>query len=463
MKKVILVVEDDEIFRETVLAVLEDLDVTLLSAGNGEEAKEILKSEETVDLVITDVQMPKMSGVELIEWSRTVYDTSYRQNQELPFILMTGFAHIIETQKAHNLGIKKFLAKPFEEDELIRAVGNELGIKTGLKEEENKTEKTYCKVSLEDFVTEKNMEMDVYIKLSEEKYVKIAHKGGKIPKVQLDNYLKKGITFLYILKSEFSKVLNFNVKLGNAVAKSEKVPIEKKRRFISNTADVLLENVFVNGLDESSFRESKEFITNTLDVVLEDKEIFSMIEILNGHTDYLYSHSLGVSIYSVMIAKALGYRRASTHFHLSLGGLLHDIGKKELDPTLLKKSRVELSYAERSLLETHAARGKEILEGIKSIPSDVVAIAYEHHEDCLGQGYPRQLPKERIHPLARITSIADAFCNYALKSYHNEGMSAKNAVKLIEQHKLDMLDPVLFKGLKSIIVDEENSAEQMVA
>ena len=137
---------------------------------------------------------------------------------------------------------------------------------------------------------------------------------------------------------------------------------------------------------------------------------------------------------------------------------MHDIGKKEIDPVILEKSRAELTFQERQILETHPLRGKEILESLKSASSEVVAIAYEHHENILGQGFPRQLSGKRINPLAKVVSTADDFCLYALQNKNNPGQTARKAVLLMEQYKADKLDPECFMALKRLVKEDSQEA-----
>ena len=450
--KRVLVVEDDEFFRQALINTLNDNNIETLEASNGKEARDVI-TENSCDLVLSDVQMPHCSGTELLEWVRRVYDRSFKVKREMPFVLMTGFAHILETQKAHDLGIKNFLTKPFSDDELIDVLKPILGLseaKEMAESSESTHIKEYCKVSLEDFVSDRDIDMDVYIKLSDKKYVKVAHKGGKLPLEQVERYKEKGVTQLYIRREDFRKVIDFNIKLSKLVAGSQ-LNEEKKHRFMIYTGDIILENTFVNGVDDRVFSDSKDFLMTCMDVLTGDEETFNLLESLNSHSDSLYSHSLGVSMYSVMIAKALGWTSTSNLFKLAFGGLMHDVGKKEIDPEILDKSRAALSFTERKTLETHPLRGKEILTSLKSAPSEVVSIAYEHHETCLGHGFPRKITKNQIHPMARIVSIANEFCGYALRNKNHPGVEAKKAFYLVEQYKKDDLDQEFYKGLKAII------------
>lgn len=445
-KRTVLIAEDDEFFRTALKSILEGEGYSVLEAPNGKSAREILMASQC-DLIISDMQMPHGTGIELLQWCKG--------NRPIPFILITGFSHIKETQLAHELGVEGFLTKPFDESELLENVNRYLKPKNHESEDKKVSQDSlYCKVSLEDFISEKDIEMDVFIRLTESKYVKVAHRGGKLPADRIQHYKEKGITQLYIRKEDFNRVIAFNIKLSKLVAGSSTIDKEKKQRFMTHTAEVILENTFVNGVDEKSFGEAKDFLITGMGLLTEDEQTFDLISILNSHSDHLYAHSLGVSIYSVMIAKSMGWNSSAALFKLSFGGLMHDIGKKEIDPAILEKSRATLSYKERQILEAHAVRGKEILESLKSAPSEVVAIAFEHHENYLGQGYPRQISKNNIHPMARIVAVTNEFCNYALKGPNNPGVSAEKALSLMDSFKKDVLDPQPYKALQSLILNK---------
>lgn len=144
-----------------------------------------------------------------------------------------------------------------------------------------------------------------------------------------------------------------------------------------------------------------------------------------------------MSLYSTMIARKMGWTSRPLTFKVMLSGLFHDVGKKEIDPEILKKRRYELTREERSLYESHTVRGKGILSSLKEVPGDVIHVAHEHHEDCTGKGFPQGLGKHRIHPMARVVSVANEFCQHSLRSPHSAGCSAAEAVarlKDMEKH-----------------------------
>lgn len=111
-----------------------------------------------------------------------------------------------------------------------------------------------------------------------------------------------------------------------------------------------------------------------------------------------------------------------------------------------------LTQEERALIETHPTRGKEILECMRSVPSEVIQVAYEHHEDVLGQGYPRRLDRNRIHPMTLIVAVADAFCNYTIRNPQMlHPVDALEALRMIRTHKAASLDAQALEALAKVV------------
>src|ERR1041385_4626818 len=112
MKKRILVVEDEEKLRRVLELQLTSAGFDVDKAGSAEDG---LKVVDRADLVLTDLKLPNMSGLEMLAAIR-------RQNAQVPVVVMTAFGSIesaVETMKA---GANDFLLKPFSLDHLMQVI-----------------------------------------------------------------------------------------------------------------------------------------------------------------------------------------------------------------------------------------------------------------------------------------------------------------------------------------------------
>lgn len=436
LSKRILLVEDDDFVRESLKVNLTDYGYTVIEAPNGQVARDIFPTLKC-DGVISDVNMPFLGGIEFLAWLRA-------KNHTVPFILITGFSHLLESKTALEYGANDFLPKPFSRQDL-KASLDRLFLPPPSEKPASVDEK-YCKLSIDDFIAAKSIDYPIFIRVSSTKYLKIAHQGGKIDSLQASRYKAKNINHLWVLKEDIKKVLQFNIVVSKALSKAEGVGADKKANFLKFTTEVLMTQVHVDGTNQADFHYAKDFVQMNLEMISEDDEIFSMLESLQQHGDALYAHSLGVSLYSVMLAKVAGWSSPQNLVKVGMAGLFHDIGKKEIDREILEKPRIKLNASEIKLLESHVVRGREILMQNRNIPSEVVEVAYQHHEVMLGCGYPQRIGAHHIHPLAKIVAIADQFCKLTIKSYPSHvPMSAKEAIEVMRGKESDFQTDYLNK------------------
>lgn len=113
-KNVILVIEDDSDLRKALCDTLELSGYAALEADSAEPALRLLATE-SVDLIISDVQMPGMNGDELLK-------TVKRQYPEIPFVLVTAYGTVNKAVEAIHAGAADYVIKPFEAEVLIEMV-----------------------------------------------------------------------------------------------------------------------------------------------------------------------------------------------------------------------------------------------------------------------------------------------------------------------------------------------------
>ena len=116
--KTILYVEDNEANRKIVRQLLKQTSYTLIEAYDGEEG--VAKAlEARPDLILMDVQLPKISGLEATRRLRAETATA-----DTPIIAITSFALSCDDHKAKEAGATAYLAKPFSPRELLALIRN---------------------------------------------------------------------------------------------------------------------------------------------------------------------------------------------------------------------------------------------------------------------------------------------------------------------------------------------------
>jgi len=110
----LLFVEDEDDLLEIISDTLTKLDANFLTAKNGKLALDILEKEK-IDIVVTDINMPVMNGLELIRNINEKYS-------DLPVIIMSAHTENEYIKEAQKLGVKDYLIKPFDFIKFIELV-----------------------------------------------------------------------------------------------------------------------------------------------------------------------------------------------------------------------------------------------------------------------------------------------------------------------------------------------------
>lgn len=439
----ILLVDDDDDLRMALSMLLKKQGFTVTEALNGKEAQTLITSSD-YDLVLTDIRMPVMNGIELLNF--------VKNSKPMPVVLMTGFSEIMEAQDAFEIGADDFLAKPFSKEDLMATLRTVLKLPPeGLLQQVANVDLNYCRVLIEEFTSGSKLKVDLFLRLSEAKYLRVAKKDSLLAPERVISYKKRGLSYFYIKKEDFAAYVGFNLQIVKVAKDSDRVSHDQKLHLLKHASEALLQDSYVNGLNREKFNDAKTLVSATLETVIEDGDIGKLLGMLNSQSDQLYSHCLGVSVYASLMAKEVGWISMPTQFKVSLAGLLHDIGKKELDPKLLERPRKDWTNKEIKEYETHPLRGKEILSQIPAVPSDVALVALHHHENRLGQGFPTGLKKEDIHPLASLISLADRFCTLVLKNPQTpQVLTPEEAIEKINLYHMAEYEPAFLVALMTL-------------
>lgn len=152
----VLVVDDEASVRRVLAAMLEQADIPYKSAPSGEEALKSLQ-RETFDAVISDLQMPGMSGMDLLAQVR-------RQYPHLPFLMATGVDDIRVGIQAMHQGADDYLVKPLQMDAVTISLERAVHRKRLEMEVEN------YRRHLEEMVAERTQEVQTALQLVERSY-----------------------------------------------------------------------------------------------------------------------------------------------------------------------------------------------------------------------------------------------------------------------------------------------------
>lgn len=257
---------------------------------------------------------------------------------------------------------------------------------------------------------------------------------------------------LFVREEDYTGVVNYNVNLIEKTLKNDGVSMTLKMNLLKGVAETTISELTKKELYVGSYDRCKQIVGFVQETVAQIKDFDKFLDVFSKLPGDMVSHSLATSVVSLLICEQMDITMKSTLEKVVMGAYLHDIGLKEIPAEVLKKPRLQWTDAEVVYYESHTLRGVEILRDIKEIPSDVLAIVLEHHENALGLGYPRRIRDIKINPLARIVAVADCFIDLLYET-GKEGSqrTPEEAVSYIENTMGQPFNKPAFLALKKVI------------
>ena len=163
MKSKVLVVDDEPFMRESISAFLKEYGYTVIISHNAIDAMQKLKEEDNIEIVLTDIKMPGISGIELLEKIHSI-------NPERPVILMTAYAELDTAVNAVRKGAFDFLIKPYKPEYLLHTVEKAVNHNRLLH-----IEKSY-KFMLEDTVKKRTLELAEALQMVKQMSEELVHR-----------------------------------------------------------------------------------------------------------------------------------------------------------------------------------------------------------------------------------------------------------------------------------------------
>lgn len=159
-------------------------------------------------------------------------------------------------------------------------------------------------------------------------------------------------------------------------------------------------------------------------------------------------HMRRVGALSLKLAQALGLNNNEAHL-VSLGGLLHDLGKLAIPDAILNKQN-GLNEAERTAILQHPITGAALLQPIHALQA-AAPIVRTHHEQLNGQGYPDGLRGDEIPLATRIVTVADVYDALTSERPYHTPKSPSEALRILRKGAGTHFDPRVLETLAGLL------------
>lgn len=209
----------------------------------------------------------------------------------------------------------------------------------------------------------------------------------------VNSLTKLGIDCVYVEDSKSN-----GIEIPDAI--SEETRVSCKRILRQTISD--FENKAVVDISDMS-----DTLLSIIDDILTNDDLLVSLNDISASDEYTFAHSVSTTVYSLLIAKQLGYNKLLME-KLAAGALFHDIGKILLDKSILNKNGY-LDTDEKEHIKLHTTLGYQTLKKCVNLTELSRIVALYHHERMDGSGYPSGIKAGELHEFVRIVSVADTY------------------------------------------------------
>jgi len=432
----ILVVDDSSVMRRLLTKQLRDLGARVIQAGDGVNGLDIARKNK-FDLIITDVDMPRMDGFGLCENLKKASET-----RGIPVVILSSMDSEKDIEKGFHAGAAAYVSKSDASSQLSEIIDKVLQTATFHHER--------LILVVDDSVTIRNI---VKKALEKAGFKVIAADNGQhaleLVEAQEPDLILCDIEMPVMNGADLCRRLHQNERFGTIpfIVMSTKNDRAIMRRMLQWGATAYLTKPF--NLEQLVITVER-LLSNHFLLLLKEKErldterkmllasITSLIEALEARDPYTRGHSESVADIVVGMAGVMGAGHEEIEM-LATAGRLHDLGKIGVpDNILLKPGR--LTDKEYDIIKQHPIVGATIFRPIKTLNS-IIPVILHHHERIDGKGYPDGIKGEEIPLWARVTAVADTYHALISDRPYRKGMDHDKALQVIEDARGTQLCP----------------------
>jgi HD-GYP domain-containing protein (c-di-GMP phosphodiesterase class II) len=277
----------------------------------------------------------------------------------------------------------------------------------------------------------------------------VLYRGAEYPLSMddLERLRGRGVHCLYIKKE--SRVIYQKYLRTIATTTSVSIPVAARAGALTEVVRDVLSAAFAKDSLDTTVSAAEKLGHLAADIITNDEFAASDLFRVLHHDYATFTHSANVAFYCGILAGELGYSKADIT-KITTGGLLHDLGKLEIEEEILCKPG-KLDDAEFRRIRMHPLLGFRKLAHRQDLCEGQLMMAYQHHERLDGKGYPVGCVDSDIHPWAKLCSVVDVFEALTSQRPYRIPMPPSKALMLQQRDSGTAFEPEIMACWKSII------------
>lgn len=403
--KPILLIDDDPLSLIILKTYFESfIENPLFTAKSIEKGLRRLQKTKNIELIITDFMLDnEKNAFELLEKLEDV-------NHNVIIISADKYEEILEFK--HDPLIEKkylkkenFLQKPISKNKIVELIEKIMLDSIYLIHPD------YKRVHLIELLLYHSSVFPVYLKLQNEKYLKIINEDGNHLEEILNKYLNRGLEYVYLKNNDYE------IYLKDFLEKSK---MEFNKNSNKDTDDIQFEYLTIENIHQSLkimgvgghiIEATDSLISSIHNSVKKNPKIYEVLKTLEGDEGYIYKHALLTSYFSIAIENKMDWSNSSNHKKLSMAAMFKDMALNDDHFASIVSTDSEdykdLNEIDLDTIKEHPKKAVQIIQNIPDITADTLKLITEHHERPNGYGFPKNLNESQISPLSAIFILSN--------------------------------------------------------
>ena len=421
----VLLADEDKSWAEKLRKFLQDNSYEVDLVHNGRSAQLNLYNNKYFAIIL-NLSIKNHSGLQVLTYiSKNIEDPKL-------FALLESQA-LLETKQFSEETLKKkgvtdIVVKPILNEEItslleshqsLNDVLSGLKKRSGVSEEEEvrDSDHRFTQVKIDNFYPSKAVLFDVFIKINNNRYVKILHAGDTFSQERIDKYKnEKNIEHLYFHHTDRRKYIQYTNFLAKKLIDNKNVGSASKVNLLSTVSGKYVEELFHQGVKPQVVDQAKEIATNVYKVIEDQKDLYQTLRDFQEFDPNQFTHAFVTTLYSSAIIKQLPFQSKLTIETMAMACMFHDIGKTKLPKNLIDARPEDLSEEDLALYRQHPEMGVKIVEKNRLINNSIKQIIIQHHEYYNGTGFPNNLKGPQVSTLGNILCLVDDFVHMMIKN-----------------------------------------------
>lgn len=306
----------------------------------------------------------------------------------------------------------------------------------------------YLPISLSTLVPETYVGLDLY-KLEEPTSKFVLYRGSDYPigAGEIERLRDHGIKRLFITKESRERYQAYLRTL--AENDSSEAPVSARVGAMNEVVRDVLATSFSSNDTDATVAAVVKLGAMAADILSHDEFAAGDLFRVMYHDYATFTHVANVAMYSAVLAGELGVNQPELE-QITIGGLLHDLGKLDISDKILSKPG-RLDEDEYRIVKQHPTAGFRQLAHRPDLNQGQLMMVYQHHERIDGKGYPVGVTGPEIHPWAKICSVVDVYEALTSHRPYRTPMSRSQALELQHRDSGTAFDPEVLQCWSSII------------